>query len=138
MLSCADALMILLAGHLHTISFHSTFTGVSCTGVCSSLSLLRHCVRFSIFPHAARPSRGSSVSCRTEVCESHLCFYRCGDVLFPFFWWCLTIITLHYLWSNYFWCVVTVLLARTHVHQSTITHRKKNESVLNGSLFALS
>ena len=48
MLSCADALMILLAGHLHTLSFHSTFTG-SVALVCVPLSLLRHCVRFLFF-----------------------------------------------------------------------------------------
>ena len=41
---------------------------------CVFLSLLRHCVRFFIFPHAARPSRGSSVSCRTEVCETFCTF----------------------------------------------------------------
>ena len=68
MLSCADALMILLAGHVQTLSFHSTFTG-SVALVCV-LSLIRHCGRFFFFPHAARPGRGSSVSCRTEVCET--------------------------------------------------------------------
>ena len=117
------------------LSFH--FHRVSCTGVCSS-SLLRHCVRFFIFPHAARPSRGSSVSCRTEVCETICIFIGVETFSSRPLWWCLTIITLHYLWSNYFWCVVIVLLARTHVHQSTITLAKKTKSVLNGSLFALS
>ena len=63
--------MILLAGHLHTLSFHSTFTG-SIALVCVALSppSLREVF---IFLHAARPSRGSSVLCCTEVCEA-ICF----------------------------------------------------------------
>ena len=79
--------MILLAGHVHTLSFHYTFT-VSVALVCVPLSppSLREVF---IFPHAARFSRGSSVSCRTEVCETVCTFIgvktcssrSCGGVL---------------------------------------------------------